>query len=443
MIAGAVIGASASDESLSRNLTSLDAEVGVLGALLIDVGALPRVRSVLDGAHFSTLAHANIYNAVCDVYDTGAVPDSVSIIAYLTEHGALDDCGGYAYIEHLQDAMPASYAIEGHAKIVRDRWERRVAVGMLRALERSAVAGTVAMRSALDEGLRVMSALVPTGAGFLPVGDGLWEVMNAIEQRATAPASALLTTGFREFDSHYGGLRGGEVLLIAGNPGSGKSAVLSSIALHMAAQGHAVGIESCEMPVSDVIERLLASVGGVDARDLRRGTLSQEDWPKLAHAASVLKKLPLYVDDANTPTFAAMSSTYQSLVNKHGPLRMLGVDFVQLLDLGKGSAGERVERLKMIAYGLKGIAKKPHKMAVVALAQLNNKDIVKRSDVRPRLEDIQGSSAFEQAADFVWLLHVDPSNPSQIIMDVAKGRGGGKSEFLLRADFPRMRITSW
>jgi replicative DNA helicase len=440
---GASIGPSVSDDTLTRSLTSLDAETGVLGAILLDASVLPRVRTVLEGTHFTTRAHANIYLGACDVYDAGSQVDSVSLAAYLEQQDELYACGGREYLDGLLDAVPTASAAEAHARLVRDRWERRAVVSTLRSLERAVVQGTVATREALQEAMRAATALEPGGDGFVQVRAALWDVMEGIEQRAKGGTAALLPTGFTEFDNHYGGLRPGELLMIAGNPGSGKSAVLNTIALHLAQCGHAVGIESCEMPRADVIERMLASVAGVDARALRRGTLTDDDWVRLARATGVLQALPLYVDDANTPTMTAMRATYDTLIQKHGPLAMLGVDFVQLLDLGRGSAAERVERLKMVAYGLKGLAKRPHPMAVVALAQLNNKDVVKRSDPRPRIEDIQGSSAFEQAADFVWLLHVDPAHPNQIIMDVAKGRGGGKTEFLLRADFARMRIHSW
>ena len=440
---GTTIGEPLTGDEMERTLTSLDAETSLLSAILIDHEVLPRVRPIIEGTHFSMFGHGNIYLACCDVYDAGTVPDVVSVVAYLEQNGALEDCGGREYLSWLMDVVPTASNAMKHAEIVRDRWERRSVVSALRTMERGIAAGSVAMRAALNEAVRITNALEPNGAGFVKVGDALYGVMTDIESRAKGDARSLLKTGFTAFDNHYGGIRPGELLVIAGNPGSGKSAVLSTMALHMAQQGLAVGIESCEMPRSDVIERLMASIGNVDARSIRRGDLVDDDWPRLARAASILHTLPLYVDDANTPTFTGMRATYDTLVQQHGPLSMLGVDFVQLLDLGKGGAGERVERLKMIAYGLKGLAKAPHPMAVCALAQLNNKDIMKRSDTRPRIEDIQGSSAFEQAADFVWLLHIDPSNPSVIVMDVAKGRGGGRSEFELRADFSRMRVHSW
>ncbi len=196
------------------------------------------------------------------------------------------------------------------------------------------------------------------------------------------------------------------------------------------------------MPANKPASRrsLKSDLARVDARNIGAGRLGADDWPALARAAGLLAQLPIWIDDAPSPTLANMRATFDRSVNERGAPAFLGVDFVQLLDLGKGNLSERSERLKVIAYTLKAMAKAPHPMAVFALAQPNTKDMGKRADPRPRIEDIQGSSAFEQASDFVWLLYVDPQNPSVIEVEVGKGRRGGRSRFELLADWRTMKI---
>jgi replicative DNA helicase len=276
--------------------------------------------------------------------------------------------------------------------------------------------------------------------------------MTEIEARATGATGML--TGYDDLDRETGGFRDGELIILAGAEKMGKSAVALNIALNVSERTHAngggaVGYVSAEMTREQLTERCLSVVARVDGKKLSTGKLVNEDWPKLARAAGYLLAAPLHIDDEAEPSLADVVARCTHLKATHPDVRLLVVDFLQLIHDREKGVTEATE-LKRIAYGLKAMAKRL-KVVVIAPCQVNTKDVENtKAEPRPQLKDLQGSSGMRQAADFVALLFrpaaydsIENTDPAEMELFFAACRRTGKFRVKLRWDDATQAIGNW
>ncbi len=379
-----------------------DAERAVLSAMQLDAKALGVAREQLIPECFYREAHRRLYEAMLAIDARGGRPDVVALADELRRQEMLHAVGGIEYLAQVVDAVPTAANIAHHAAIVRQHAQRRAVIAHAQVAMEAAFQGLDPAQIAQQLASDVLPLAVDdaSGQGYQPIAP--YAVLDEIERRMTGAALSF-PSGIAAVDDQTHGFRPGELVIIGAVPKMGKSLWAHNIAVHNAQLGTTVGIVSAEMSASQVTERLLSAACGIPIHVLASGRLSRWQIERLSDAAARLAKLPLYIDDAASPTLDDVLARAIALKATHPRLGVIVVDFLQLVRFPmKGRRGD--EELTAIAYALKGLAKKTQ-TCVIAPTQLNYKDVEKRPDKRPELYDLAGSSGMYQAADFIALLY--------------------------------------
>ena len=380
-----------------------EAERAVLSACMLDAKAIRIVQrlGVTDEAFYRE-AHRRIYRAMVSLADAGAPLEVLAVADRLGRE--LPTVGGKDYLAELIDAVPTAANVGYHAQLVREAARRRQVIEACTSAAQLAYENETAA-AAIVQGLT--ANLVPLAAddalhvGYQRVDPG--PVLEIIERRMVGERVQAYPCGIHAIDEQTNGYRPGELIIIGAVPKAGKSVLAHQIALRHAETGQGVGIVSAELQAAQAIERMLNNLSGVTVRSTTRGHIARTEMPSLLRAASRLRAARLWIDDAATPSWDDVRVRAIGLKAENPDVTMLVVDFLQLVRYQmRGRRGD--EELTAVAYGLKGLAKQLGVVMVVP-CQLNYKDIEKRPDKRPELQDLQGSSGMVQAADQVILLY--------------------------------------
>jgi replicative DNA helicase len=403
----------------TRPLFSEDAEEAVLGAMILDERAILRARAAVRATEFYRERNQRLFDAVLELHGMGRTVDPLTLATHLEERGQLAACGGREHISYLLDAVPTTDNVEYHAAIVRERAGVRgmldVFRGAIAQLEEGGMTASEAAQAALNALLPHATA---TGrGGFRHVREFVWPVLEAIEARHGAvqggegsAAHGAILCGFPSIDNRTNGFRPGELVILGGAEKSGKTMVALNIAQRVLELGSApgatpvgVGIVSAEMTAENLLERIISRQARIPASELASGRFDESAFPRLARVAGQVVHDPLWIDDEAEPSLADVAARCSYLKASHPEIRLIVVDFLQLLHAREKGQSEAVE-LKRIAYGLKGLAKRLG-VVVIAPCQVNSKDIEELKTPKPRLKDLQGSSGMRQAADFIALVY--------------------------------------
>ncbi|MGH9382431.1 MAG: replicative DNA helicase [Thermoanaerobaculia bacterium] len=409
---------------------SEESERAVLAAVLIHPPLLATVSGRLTPEDFYVERHGLIYEAMLGLQEDSVEVDLRTLQAKLEQQDRLDSIGGVAYLAGLDVDLPDLGRLDSYVDIVKERSVRRRLID----------AATTTIRNCLDGGLPAQEALglaeqaiLSLGEetirrGFVPLGEILHEAIEEIEER---PGKALtgLPTGFVELDSMTRGLNPGNLIIIAGRPGMGKSSLATCIAQYAAIhEGKPVGIFSLEMGRSEVARRILSSEADVPSQALVSGHMSTSQWQKVVRTARKIDRAPLLIDDSSNPTLLEVASKARRLRAEKG-LELLIVDYLQLMQAG-GRYENRNLELGAISRGMKQLAKELN-IPVIALSQLSRQPERRGKDRRPQLADLRESGALEQDSDLVAFIYreevYDPENPevegiAEVI--IAKHRNG-------------------
>ncbi|MEX3614722.1 MAG: replicative DNA helicase [Burkholderia gladioli] len=384
---------------------SLESEQSVLGALLLDNDAFDRIGD-LRAEHFYRHDHRMIFEVVSASIVAGKTVDFVTVFEALREQGKADAIGGLAYLNALAQNTPGSAGIARWAEVVIDRWRLR---GLASAADCIAESAFNPRGRAVSEIISdAQASLEPLAATrtFAPQAPGpaLLSIIEEIDRRYSGEPLAATPTGFRDLDEKLGGgMRGGDLVIVAGRPGMGKTALSMAIGGNVAQSAGMVLVFSLEMPTKQLHQRNLARIGGIPLPHVLDGRkMREEDWPRLTHATEVLSQMPMLVDDTSGLTLAEIVSRSRTVKRRHG-LSLVIVDYLGLMT---GGPDERNDlRIGSYSAGLKGLAKQLD-VPVIALAQLN-RGVENRPSKRPGMADLRDSGAIEQDADCVMLLYRD------------------------------------
>jgi replicative DNA helicase len=415
------------DGALPQNI---EAEQSVLGSLLIDTRAIERVASFLKPEDFYLPVNAEIYRAMLRLFERDRPTDIITLSDNLQGQGRLDDTGGAAYLASLATIVPTSINVEYYARIV----ER---LGVLRRLVE---AGSRISSIGYDERLEADEALENAEKvlfeishsrltrDFEPLSKILGEVYEKLDHIHSHDSEITgVTTGFVDLDRLTSGMQRSDLLILAGRPSMGKTALALNIAHSVAVKAHLpVGIFSIEMSAEQLAQRLISIQAQVESQRLRNGRMSETDWDRLVQAVGVLSEAPIFVDDTPGLSTLEMRTKARRLHTEQG-LGLIIVDYLQLMQ-GASSTENRVQEISAISRGLKALARELD-VPIMALSQLSRAPD-QRPNHEPMLSDLRESGSIEQDADLVMFIYRDfkynPETERPHVADVilAKHRNG-------------------
>jgi replicative DNA helicase len=408
---------------LRRLPHNVEAEMALLGAILVNNRAYERVAEYLRPVHFTLAEHRLVYEAIGRLIDRGQIADPVTLKAYFEQGEQLTEVGGGAYLLRLADAAVTVINAGDYGRLIHDLALRRdlIAIGedLVNRAYQAEIEETAALQIELAE--QQLFDLATTGThdgGFESFEESLRNALKIAE--AARKRDGLLsgvTTGFTDLDAKLGGLHPSDLIILAGRPSMGKTALATNIAVNAAkvcrlqraddgtmttAEGAVVGFFSLEMSREQLATRILAEQAKIPSDRIRRGKVDEDKFVDLVRASSTLEALPLFIDDTPALSISAIRTRARRL-KRQRHLGMIVIDYLQLITPSPGANHEnRVQELSEITRGLKALAKELH-VPVLALSQLS-RAVEQREDKRPQLADLRESGTIEQDADVVMFI---------------------------------------
>lgn len=386
---------------------SLEAEVSVLGGVLLENEALNRVLEVVNEGDFYRESHRQIFSAILNLYERNEPADLITLSETLKKRGALEEVGGIEYLNCLVNSVPTAANIAYYAKIIKEKSIVRKLINRATEIISQGYGDAGDVDEFLDRSERLIFEISEDRVrpSFFPIKDIIKASFKTIEK--LYEKKQLITgvpTGFTKLDDLTSGLQSSDLIIVAGRPSMGKTALALNITQHAAIEGGIPSaIFSLEMSKEQLALRMLCSKAKVDAHRLRGGFLSESDWPNLTRAAGYLSEAPIFIDDTPGLTMLEMRAKSRRLKAEH-KLGLIVVDYLQLMR-GRAASENREQEISDISRSLKALAKELH-LPVIALSQLNRK-VEDRGDRRPQLADLRESGAIEQDADVIIFLYRD------------------------------------
>ena len=409
---------------------ALEAEEAVLGAMLTSKEAVSRGLEILISDHFYKDSHRRIFESMNNLFDEGEPVDAVSVINELKKRKQLDASGGAYFLTGLADSVPTSANIDYYAQIVLEKASLRRLISVATDLSSDAFNDEHGLEDILD---RAEQRIFSISQGRLkgkfqqlsPVLQETFEQLDKIHQR---PGSVTgVPTGLKDLDEITSGFQDGELIIVAGRPSMGKTALALTFARNAAVEHEIpIGIFSLEMSNSQLAMRLLTSEARVDSHLVRTGKLPNEQWKNLSLSVGKLADAPIYLDDTPAMGITELRAKSRRL-KAEKDVQLIMVDYLQMMH-GGSSSESRQQEISKISRSLKALAKEIS-VPVIALSQLSRAPEA-RSDHRPQLSDLRESGAIEQDADVVmflyrkWVYSRDEEDRRKAEIIVSKQRNG-------------------
>ena len=427
----------------------LTAEKSLLGAILLDDKSFPEILERIKTGDFYEERHNLVYKAMTTLYQQHKPIDLLTLTAELRAEKNLKKVGGSPYLTELTNFVPTASHILAYADLVEKTALRRklISVGTEiaeNAYEEDAEVGVLigAAEKALFE---VSDKTVKTD--YTALEDLLADAFDRMEElHKNKGALRGLKTGFRDLDKKTAGFQKGDLIIVGARPAMGKTTFAENLAYNIATfNNRGVLFFSMEMACSEIVDRMVSDVSGVDNWKIRTGNLSEDDFGKIGDALGDMGSVPLYLDDTSSMNILELRNKARRAAHDHD-IGMIIVDYLQLLQGSDRYAGNRVQEVTEISRGLKTLARELE-IPVVALAQLS-RSVTGRDDPRPVLSDLRESGSIEQDADMVMFLHrpdyyrqnqddFEPTNITELL--IAKHRHGpvGKIELYFHPELLR------
>lgn len=403
---------------------NFEAEMALLGAVLSNNRAYDRISEFLRPEHFADSRHRKIFDAVTRLIEMGQIADPVTLRDMFTHDGTLDDIGGPDYLARLAGSVASVINAEDYGRTIHDRALRRdlIAIGEDVVNRAHEINLDFAAADQIEMAEQSLYELATDGAyegDFKSFNQAITSALQIAEAAYKRDGNlAGVATHLTDLDKQVGGLHGSDLLILAGRPSMGKTALSTNIAFNAAKayreirqedgtvaveDGAVVGFFSLEMSAEELATRIMAEQSGISSHRIRRGETTSEEFPRLVEAAHTLTHLPLFIDDTAGLTISALRTRARRLKRQHN-LGLIIVDYLQLMRPSPGARNEnRVQEISEITRSLKGIAKEL-KVPVLALSQLS-RAVEQREDKRPQLADLRESGSIEQDADVVMFVY--------------------------------------
>jgi len=399
---------------------NLEAEQALMGAILVNNEAFYRVSDFLEPRHFYEPVHARIFEIAAALIRAGKIATPVTLKTFLPPELDVGGLNGPQYLARLAAEATTIINTEDYGRTIYDLATRRDLIRIGEEIVNEAYDAPVEStpQEQIEQAEKRLYEIAETGrydGGFLKFGEALKEAVD-MASRAFQREGHLsgIASGLDDLDHQMGGLQSSDLVILAGRPGMGKTALATNIAYHIAANyrgetrpdgstmtlnGGIVGFFSLEMSAEQLATRILSEQTEIPSYKVRRGDISESEFSKLAAAAQTMQVIPLYIDDTGGVSIAQLVARARRLKRQRG-LDFMVVDYLQLLSGSSKKAGEgRVQEITEITTGLKALAKELQ-VPIMALSQLS-RQVESRDDKRPQLSDLRESGSIEQDADVV------------------------------------------
>lgn len=405
------------DESFRRLPMNVEAEAALLGAIFVDNRALENVSEYLRAEHFALTAHARIYEAMEKLIERGQIADPTTLRPYFQADESLDDIGGAKYLAHLAASAINVINAREYGRIIYDMHLRRELITLGEQIVNEAYDNDIDIEatSQIEVAEQSLYDLATTGdfeGGFQPFKQAVLDAIKVADAaHARQGGLAGVGTDLIDIDKLLGGFHRSDLLILAGRPAMGKTALATNIAYNAAKnyldtkgdEGAVVGFFSLEMSAEQLAARILSEQSNVPSDRMRKGELTNEEFSRLAQASNALHEVPIFIDDTPALTVSALRTRARRLKRQHN-LGMIVIDYLQLVSGSPNSRSDgRVQEVSEITRGLKTLAKELD-IPVLALSQLS-RQVEQREDKRPQLSDLRESGSIEQDADVVMFIY--------------------------------------
>lgn len=397
---------------------NIEAEQGLLGAILVDNRALEKVSEYLRAEHFYAPPHQRIFEAILRLNERGQSASPVTLKSYFETDEGLTPVGGAQYLADLAAAIVTVVNASDYGRNIYELFLRRQLIGIGENIVNDAHEHTIdreAMNVVEDAEAQLFKLAEngDTRGGFVTLLSSVKVAIDVAERAKNLGGTVSgVTTGLTAVDTLLGGLHNSDLLILAGRPSMGKTALAVNMAFNAAQryadtggkEGARVGVFSLEMSSDQLATRILSEQSQISGDSIRKGNIRQEDFRRFIEASQKMASIPLYIDDTPALSISAVRTRARRLQRQHG-LGMLVIDYLQLLT-GTGSrqsTDNRVNEISEITRGLKALAKELH-IPVLALSQLS-RAVEQRDDKRPQLADLRESGSIEQDADAVMFVY--------------------------------------
>ena len=407
-------GAAAGFRSMPHNL---EAEKALLGAILVNNRAHEQVSEFLRAEHFAVEQHAKVFQAAEKLIDHGQIADPVTLKRYFENENSLMEVGGPAYLTDLAASAVTVINAREYGRIVYDLYLKRELINLGEDVVNGAYGGEVD-DSATDQIERAEQALYDLATsgnyegGFQDFKSSVIAAIHSAEAAHKRDGGlAGVATDFHDMDALLGGLHKSDLIILAGRPSMGKTALATNIAFNVAhnysrsggENGAVVGFFSLEMSAEQLASRILSEQAELSSDKIRKGLLEQDEFTKLVGASNMLHNIPLFIDDTPALTVSALRTRARRLKRRHN-LGLIVIDYLQLVSGSATSRSDgRVQEVSEITRGLKTLAKELE-VPVLALSQLS-RTVEQRDPPRPQLADLRESGSIEQDADVVMFIY--------------------------------------
>ncbi len=417
--------------SLFRQMPhNVEAEKSLLGAIFVNNRAFESVSEFLQADHFALREHGRIFDAVSRLIERGQIADMITLKRYFEHDERLAEIGGPSYLADLAASAVTVINAREYGRIIYDLFLKRELINLGEDVVNKAYGGEVdeTATDQIETAEQSLYDLATSGqyeGGFQSFKDSVVKAIDMAEAAHKRDGKlAGVGTGFRDFDKLLGGLHPSDLLILAGRPAMGKTALATNIAYNAAkdyhetngAEGAVVGFFSLEMSSEQLAARILSEQSNISSDRMRKGELTNEEFSRLVAASQMLHQVPVFIDDTPALTVSALRTRARRLKRQHN-LGLIVIDYLQLVSGSSGSRNDgRVQEVSEITRGLKTLAKELE-VPVLALSQLS-RQVENREDKRPQLSDLRESGSIEQDADVVNFIYreeyyLEKANPMQ------------------------------
>lgn len=424
---------------------NIEAEQSVLGAMFLSKYAIQKSIESLNKESFFLEKHGKIFETIKELYTDNVAIDITTVTNKLKDKKILKEIGGVEYLTEILDQTPTAANIDHYLKIVEDKSILRNLIEEATQIATLGYNSDLPVNETLDKAeARILNVVKNRkSTEFRTMPDVLNEVQENLEKLAANKGKISgLSTGYYELDNITDGLHENELIILAARPAMGKTALALNIATNVALSSKkSVVIFTLEMRAEQLVNRMISSVGQVEAKKLQNGNLQTQDWQRVNEAISQLSNLNIYIDDSPGVTIGDIKAKCRRIANMDKNLGLIVIDYLTLIGGMGRYSGNRQQEVSEISRALKTLALEL-KIPVITLAQLSRTPEL-REDKRPVLSDLRESGSIEQDADIVAFIYRDDyyneeskidDNMSRSEVIIRKNRSGktGKAELLFK-----------